>query len=697
MQRTTLNLILALLAPVALMLVVLTGEHGRLGQAFILIGLAAAAFGAVVGFMAGYRRSLAGLQWTQTAVYVFAGAMLLANLTMVRALLTHDFSVSYVARVGSTATPTWVTVVSLWSSLEGSILFWGVILGGYVAAFAWTLRDRYREYMPYALGTGLAISTFFAFLIAGPANPFVHTCVAEAAACAGGVPPTEGPGPNPLLQNHILMVAHPPLLYLGYVGMTIPFSIAVAALLRGKLGDGWLKPLRRWTLIPWMFLSVGIIMGGWWAYEVLGWGGYWAWDPVENASFLPWLAATSYLHATVVQERKRILKAWTLSLVLGAFLLTILGTFMTRSGVFNSVHSFTQSDIGPVFLVFLGVLLVVSLGLLTGRAHLLENEGRVDSPISREAAFMVNNAVFAVFTLTVLLGTVFPLLVEAIKGTKMSVGEPYFNTMAVPIGLLLVFLMGVGPALPWGRPQPGVVVRSFAVPVLAGLLTAGASLAAGMREPLAIATFALCAFAGVVTLREMFGPAWQRAKARGESVMQTLPRVISGNRRRFGGYVVHLAVLIIVVAIAASSTYRYSVEASLTPGQSFVIGDYKLTFKETKADDQAHRFSVFAQVEVSRGDKVLAEMRPALNYYPTQREPIGTPHVRTIGQEDLYLSLLSFERDGSRVGIKAYVLPMVPWLWWSIPILVAGSLFSLWPRRRRRAALPADASPSTAS
>ncbi|RYF10205.1 MAG: hypothetical protein EOO40_05585, partial [Deltaproteobacteria bacterium] len=304
----------------------------------------------------------------------------------------------------------------------------------------------------------LAIGAFFALLLATVADPFVPMSPV----------PGDGPGPNALLQNHVLMIIHPPMLYLGYVGMTMPFAMALAALLRGELSDSWLRELRRWTLLPWLFLSVGIILGSWWAYEVLGWGGYWAWDPVENASFLPWLAATGYLHSTVVQQRRRILKAWTLSLVIASFLLTILGTFMTRSGVFNSVHSFTQSAIGPAFLAFLAVLLVLSLGLLLGRAHLLESEGRISAVLSRETAFLFNNILFVVFTFTVLLGTVFPLLSEALRGIKVSVGEPYFNRMAVPIGMLMVFLMGVGPILPWGRPSLAALGRDFVWPAAPG-------------------------------------------------------------------------------------------------------------------------------------------------------------------------------------------------------------------------------------
>ncbi|MFN7130951.1 MAG: heme lyase CcmF/NrfE family subunit, partial [Myxococcales bacterium] len=396
-----------------------------LGQGLVLAALAAATVGAMVAFAGGVRRSADATAWARRFAYLFAALMIGANLLMEYALLTHDFSVSYVAHVGSRSTPTWVTIVSLWSSLEGSILFWGAVLGLYIAAATFFTRNRHPEYMPWALGMMLVCAVFFSFLIAGPANPFKPVAM----------PPADGPGPNALLQNHILMVIHPPMLYLGYVGMVVPFAMASAALFAGRLGHDFLRPLRLSLLVPWTFLTIGIVLGGWWAYEVLGWGGYWAWDPVENASLLPWLTATAAVHSIMVVERKGLLKGWTATLILSTFLLTILGTFMTRSGVFNSVHSFTQSDIGPTFLVFLAGALVFSVLLLAARISSMEAEGRVEDVKSREALFLVNNLLFVMLTLTVLLGTVFPLIVEAVKGQQISVGEPYFNRMAVPLGV----------------------------------------------------------------------------------------------------------------------------------------------------------------------------------------------------------------------------------------------------------------------
>jgi cytochrome c-type biogenesis protein CcmF len=644
--------------------------HSFIGQTAVLCALLCAVVGCVWGFAGRTQQHVR--QVLERCTYGFAAFMFLANAVMLKALLQHDFSVRYVSMVGSRSTPVLFTIVSLWSSLEGSILFWGAVLGAYLAGFAWVYRTRHPEYMPYALSVCLGVAVFFACVIAAPANPF------------GAVwpVPQDGPGPNPLLQNHVLMVVHPPMLYLGYVGMTVPFGAAIAALLRGEMSKGWVKVLRVCTLVPWMFLSVGIVLGGWWAYEVLGWGGYWAWDPVENASFLPWLAASAYIHATVVQERKGVLKVWTLGLVLASFMLTILGTFMTRSGVFNSVHSFTQSPIGPVFLVFLACVLVLSVVLLVGRAHLFQDEGRIASMVSREAVFLLNNLVFVCFTFTVLLGTLFPLITEAVRGVKVSVGEPYFNRVAAPVGLMLVFLMGVAPVLPWGASTFKHALRGFWGPVLGGVLAACTAWACGMTHAVSLFTFGLCGFAAVANAVQICAPAWQKAHSSGQSFLRVWWRTLRGERRKYGGYGVHMAVVVMVAGIAGSQGYKHTAEASLKKGESMQVAGYTFTYQNTQAQEQPHRFSVYAQVEVSHEGRVVAQMKPTLNFYMQQREPIGTPHVRTVDGKDLYVSLLSFEKDGTQVGLKVFVIPMVVWIWWALPVWVIGTLLALWPHRK---------------
>jgi cytochrome c-type biogenesis protein CcmF len=656
-----------------------------IGRALILLALLAASAGAMVAFATGRRFTVEGARWARRSVFLFGIAIGLANVLMVYALVTHDFSVSYVAQVGSLASPTWVSVVSLWSSLEGSILFWGLILGVYMVAATKMLQDRHPELVPDAMGVWLAAAAFFAFLLAGPAQPFVTI----------PNPQADGPGPNPLLQNHVLMMIHPPFLYLGYVGMTIPFGLACAALLRGRLGQDFVGALRTWLLLPWIFLTCAIVLGGWWAYEVLGWGGYWAWDPVENASFLPWLTATAALHSAILTERKGILKGWTATLILATFLLTILGTFMTRSGVFNSVHSFTQSAIGPTILVFFAAALVFSVVLLAFRVDALAADGTLGDPVSREGAFLLNNLLFVLFTFTVLVGTVFPLLVEAAKGVQMSVGRPYFDAMAVPIGAALLFLMGVGPALPWGA-TTGEQVRRALLPPLAGAAALTAlGYALGVRSPWTLVTLAFGGYAAQVTLGEMWLPLRQRMRGRGEAFGQALVEgQLRRGRRRFAAYVVHSGAAVVIIAIAVSSTMGVSREVQLRVGETTRIGDYTLTF--VKAEDLAepHRRSLVATVAVSREGKDLGALRPAMNQYAAQREPIGTPAVRTSLKEDLYLSVMNIDPEAGTLGLLAMVNPMVGCLWLATGVMALGGLMALVPSRRR-AAVTAPAGKAT--
>ncbi len=654
-----------------------------LGTTLVLGGVLAAAFGAVVGIEGGLRHRASAMRLVLGTVTAFLVCMVGANLTMVYALVTHDFSVHYVSQVGSRATPLVYTVVSLWSALEGSILFWGAILAVYVFAFARAHRNDPPTNPLLALGTMLAVGVFFSFLIAGPANPFGRV---------SPVPP-DGPGPNPLLQNHVLMVVHPPMLYLGYVGMVVPFGIAVAALLRGQLGDSWMAVLRRWTLIPWTFLSVGIVLGSWWAYAVLGWGGYWAWDPVENASFLPWLTGTAFLHSAMVQERRHTLKLWTVSLSLGSFLLTILGTFMTRSGVFNSVHSFTQSEIGPTFLVFLAVVLSVSIALIAVRGPLLVPEGTLGGVASRETAILVNNLLFAGLTFTVLLGTVFPLVREAFSGVRISVGAPYFNRMAIPLGVAILFLMGVGPSLPWGRASPETIRRQFLVPAGAGLAVVVVCLAAGLRGGLTLLTFGLAAFVTVVTLREMALPVRVRMREQGEPLPQALLRSATRARRRFGGYVVHLGVVMVFVAVAASQSYVVHTTGTLRPGQTLQLGAYTVQLVGLRNGADPHRRWTAAEVDVTDGRGRHHTLAPRMNFYERSTDPIGSPAIRTAAFEDLYLTLLAFDAGAPSASFNVWVFPMVAWIWWSLPLFVLGALFAAWPERRRARAEAAERVP----
>ncbi|HSM36647.1 MAG TPA: heme lyase CcmF/NrfE family subunit [Longimicrobiales bacterium] len=648
-----------------------------LGHSAIMAALLLALFGAAIAVL-GVRRSRPDfLRSAQLATYGTFALLLIANLSMVYALVTHDFSVGYVAQVGNRSTPLFYTVISLWGALEGSILFWGLVLSGYSAAVVFLNRDRHGSLVPYATATLLVIGAFFYLLLLGPADPFVEVSPV----------PADGPGPNPLLQNHILMGIHPPLLYLGYVGLSVPFAFAIGAMLSGRVEDGaWLRLTRRWTLAAWGFLSLAIMAGMWWSYEVLGWGGYWAWDPVENASFLPWLTATAFLHSAMVEERRGLLRVWNLSLIVATFLLTIFGTFLTRSGIVASVHAFAEGEIGYWFLSFIALCLVFSLALVLGRSRALRSEGRMGAVASRETVFLLNNLLLTVFTFTVLLGTVYPLVAEAMRGVKVSVGAPFFNRMTLPLIAALLFLLGVGPALPWRATTREELRTRFVAPGLAAAAAIAIAAAFGTRNLYAYAAFAFAGWAAASNLGEFWRGARARMRAKGEGAWVALGRLVRSNGRRYGGYIAHLGVLAMAVGIAASSAFRTEVERTLRPGETLEIEGYRLRFDGVAARDEPRRFVVWADMALLDADGEVADvLQPSLNFYRTSDQPITTPAVRERPHEDLYLVLMAFDRDGANVTIQALVEPLVVWIWIGGGIVGAGALVSLLagPRSRR--------------
>ena len=632
-----------------------------LGTAAALCGVAVTALG-----LAGRHR-----RWGRDArllVFVMAAAAVAAVAVMERALITRDFSVRFVAENGSSTTPAVFNVATLWSALEGSILLWALVLCGYTAAVAVKFRGSGAPDDPmlgWALLTMFAVSAFFFALMAGPADPFV----------GAEVPPGyDGPGPNPLLQNHILMAFHPPILYLGYVGFTVPFAFAVAALATGRLGEGWLTATRRWTVFAWGCLTLGIVLGAWWSYETLGWGGYWAWDPVENASFLPWLTGTAYLHSVIVQERRGMLRVWNLSLVIATFSLTILGTFLTRSGVLDSVHAFTESGIGPAILGFFAVVVAVSLALIAWRGDRLRTPGAIASPVSREGAFLANNALFAAFAFVVLLGTVFPLIVEAVDGRTMSVGNPYFDRMTRPVGLALLFLMAVAPLLPWSGTSAPLLSRRLLGPAWTAAAAMVLAAALGGRGWASMAAFGLGGFAGGAALRQLAG-AVRRHGLRG----------FTG--RTNGGMVVHVGVVLVAVGLAASQSYVRQAEFDLEPGQAAAFAGHEIVYVGSAVTAHSNRTERSAYVQVD-GAKTYA---PAIATYPFAGRTIGIPSVRSTLRDDVALSVLSFPEDSTdgagRVILRVTVQPLVAWLWLGGIVMAVGTALSLlpgWPRPRRR-------------
>ena len=638
-----------------------------LGLSGVIVGFGGALIGIVV-LLTGLRQrrgSLLRLGRAYAGV-VLVGA-LLAFIAMERALITRDFTLQYVFDHGSSRTPPLFNVATLWSALEGSILLWALILAGYLVAVAHKFRKRAEDpLVAWALVTMFVVALFFFGLMLTAANPF-H----------GVVPPPgyDGPGPNPLLQNHILMAFHPPMLYLGYVGFTVPFAFAVAALVTGRVGEGWLVETRRWTLFAWMFLTAGIVLGAWWSYEVLGWGGYWKWDPVENASLLPWLTGTAYLHSVMVQERRGMLRVWNLSLLCATFSLTILGTFLTRSGVVESVHAFSSGAVGPMLLGFFALVVAVSVGLIGWRGDRLRSPGRIDSPVSREGAFLANNVVFAAFAFIVLLGTVFPLVVGALNGDRLSVGVPYFSRMTMPIGFALLTLMAIAPVLPWRKGTGELLRERLWWPAWIGVASVVFAAAVGATGWAALLAFGLGGFAAGSALRQL-ALALRRQGWRG----------LVG--RANGGMVVHLGTIMIAIAFAASASYVRQAEFTLKPGRTAQVAGHTVEYLGQRTVERDNRVELIARVRVD-GDRVF---EPRLNKYRLDGQTIGTPSVRVGPTNDVYLALTKApSSDTNAIGLRVVVQPLIVWLWTGRVIMVLGTLLSLFPGRRRNPLDPVSA------
>jgi cytochrome c-type biogenesis protein CcmF len=647
-----------------------------LGSGALLVALGVAVFGAAVLMFGARRRRADLLRSGELAVYAVWALVTVATLAMIYGLVAHDFSIKYVAQVGSRATPLFYTVISLWGALEGSILFWIFVLSSLSALITYQNRAREGTLVPYAGAVLLLISVFFLILLVGPANPFALVTPV----------PADGPGPNPLLQNHPLMAIHPPLLYLGYVGMSVPFAFAIGAVLSGEIdNDGWIQITRRWTLIAWMFLSAAIVAGMWWSYEVLGWGGYWAWDPVENASFIPWLTATAFLHSVMVQERRGLLKLWNLTLIVATFALTILGTFLTRSGVLSSVHAFSEGPIGRYFLGFIAVVLIASFALVAGNSERMRPTGSLDSAVSRESVFLLNNLFLTAFTITVLVGTLFPLVAEAIRGVKVSVGEPFFNRMTLPICAALLFLMGVGPALPWRVASKDVMRRQLLPPTVAALAGLVVSLVIGVRSPYALAAFSFGAFALAANVREFIDGAAARRRAHGEAIPLALTRLVAANRRRYGGYIAHLGILTFTLGIGASSVFRSEREATLRKGESMDIGSFTVRLDDVYYREEPQRGVMAAGVTVLRGAREVGRMEPRMNFYPMSDQPVPTPSVRSRPAGDLYINLQAFAENGETATLRVIQEPLVPWIWIGGMIVCLGAIVSLTGGRRETA------------
>ncbi|GIU84120.1 MAG: cytochrome c biogenesis protein CcmF [Acidimicrobiales bacterium] len=639
--------------------------NAAVGSAGIALALAACILGAGASLLGTVRGRPQLLARSRVYAWVILASTAVAVAAMERALITRDFTVKYVAEHGSTKTPPLFNVATLWASLEGSILLWALVLAGYLVAMVTKFRSRLGDPMiGWATFVVFSVATFFFALMAGPADPFVPF---------DPPPGYDGPGPNPLLQNHVLMAFHPPMLYLGYVGFTVPFAFATAALITGRLGEGWLVDVRRWTLVAWSFLTAGILFGAWWSYEVLGWGGYWAWDPVENASLLPWLTATAYLHSVMVQERRGLLRVWNLSLLSATFALTILGTFITRSGVLESVHSFTESDVGPWFLALLGLSIFVPLSLIAWRGDVLRSGARRLAPLSREGAFLYNNLLFAAFALVVFVGTVFPLVVEALTGDRISVGVPYFDRMSAPIGMGILLSMAVAPVMPWRAAPIRVLADRLHWPAWAGTITLVLAVVIGERSPWVVSAYGLAVFAGASAARQL----WLAVSARGV-------KGLAG--RTGGGMISHLGLAMVGLALVASRVHLRSAEIELRPGDRVQVAGHEIRYVRPEFLAFTNRTEARALVTVD-GD---GPYTPAVVRFDNAGASVGRPSVRVGLLEDVQLSLFQAPGDDGSIGLRVVVQPLILLLWVGGGVTVLGGLLAAVPSRERREKTPND-------
>jgi len=638
-----------------------------------LYGAGAAAWGAHTGrpdLRASSERAAIGVWLLITACV----------LILVYAFLTFDFSVRYVAGNTNLGTPFYYRITALWGALEGSIVLWAWMLSLYTLIVVARYRRSQPQLYPWTLAVMLSLSAFFLLVMTIPAPPFERLTP---------IPP-DGRGLNPLLEDSG-MITHPVALYLGFTGFTVPFAFAMAALIVGRTGDEWITITRRWTIVAWYFLSLGLLIGGWWSYHVLGWGGYWAWDPVENAAFMPWLTATAFLHSVMIQERRRMLKLWNLALIILTFSLTLFGTFLTRSGIIGSVHAFSQGSVGQFFLGFLALVVLGAFSLLAWRLDRLHGQGELDSILSRESAFLLNNLFLVAAAFTVFFGTVFPLLSEALRGTKVSVGAPFFNQVNIPIFLALIFLMGVGPLIAWRRASADNLRRNFLRPLLIGIAGAAVCRALGVGNAIVLLCLALVAFVAATIVLD-FARAARARRRTGDGWWEATWGLALRQNRRYGGFVVHLGILVIALGVAGSQAWSTQTEATLSRGESLTLAGYTIRFDGLQAAEESNHFKVIGTFSVAGPKGPLTVLTPAKKFYPQEQTPIAAVDYRLGFLEDLYLVLGEFARDGSHATIKVQVNRMVSWLWIGGVVLTLGAALAIAPERRRApATAPAGA------
>jgi len=622
---------------------------------------------ALIGIKSGRDNIVASAENAVVAAFVF---LTLAAAIMIYALVTRNFQIEYVARYTSRGLPLVYTLAAFYAGQEGSLLFWAWALSFMTAVVIYQNKHKNRELMPYVLTILAAVLFFFTLLMSVVTNPFRTLSFL----------PADGRGLNPLLQNPG-MLFHPPALLLGYVGFTLPFAFALAALITGQLGSTWIKTTRRWTLVAWAFLTAGNLLGMEWAYVELGWGGYWAWDPVENASFMPWILGTAYLHSVMIQEKRDMLKVWNIALIIFTFLLTIFGTFITRSGLIASVHSFGESSLGWFFWFFLLLVLAVSLALLFYRLPRLKSKNQLDSFFSRESSFLVNNLLFVGITFTVFWGTLFPIVSEALRGVRITVGPPFYNTVITPIGLTLLLLTGICPTIAWRKTTLKKFFARLLFPLGVAVLTAAGLYLGGVRSLYVLLTFVFCIFVAASLILEFFSGTRTRHSVFTESYPQAFWNLVTRNKRRYGGHIVHFGVVLIFIAFAGNG-FTVQKQVSLKQGESFSIKNYTLRFDALSNYPTALKDKTVATLTVFNDAHEVGVISPEKSLYHGQEQPTTDVAIHSNFKEDLYVILAGYDKESAT--FKAIVNPLVIWVWLGGGVMGLGAIVVMLPERRRR-------------
>jgi cytochrome c-type biogenesis protein CcmF len=649
----------------------------NIGALAILLAFCLAAYATIASIIGKLKKSPFLIVSAERAVYSVWILLTLASGLLIYFLLTGDFRLAYVASHTDGSMSNIYKFTAWWGGQEGSLLLWAWLLSTYSAVVVFMNRRKFRDMMPWVTSVLMVTETFFLTLIAFVLSPF-----AVLMAGRGNIVEGMGRGLNPLLQ-YWTMVIHPPMLYLGYVGFTVPFAFAIGSLITKQPGDSWIHTTRRWTLVTWLFQSTGILLGQGWAYAVLGWGGYWAWDPVENASLLPWITATAFLHSVMMQEKKDMMKIWNIVLISATFFLCIFGTFLTRSGVVSSVHAFAQSPIGKYFVMFMAIGIAATVYLILDRLKYLRSEARLESVISRESSFMFNNLILLASCFAVLWGTMFPVISEAVTGEKISVDSPFFNRINIPIGLGLLLLTGVGPMIAWRRSSVESLRRAFFWPsILAFIVMIGLAFAGVYEHPFAMVSFGLCMFVTATIFSEF----WKGASAihvkSGVGLIPSTIELIHRNTRRYGGYMVHMGIVFMFIGYTGAA-FNKDVTKEVVPGSTFDLGHYTLKIKDMQKGENDNYNWQKLIVEAFRGSQSIGILEPERRLYKASQQPTSEVSIRRRVNEDLYLNFAGLSTDNQRAVIQAYIFPLVSWIWIGFWVLAVGTLVCLIPSKVR--------------